>query len=83
MAQKAQTYIDKSGNSWLVFYDKDGDPDWNTWTTNRLSAKPNRIYKNEELGLEIGIGIRYATWNVSCTQGLLLWNRKLVTLRLG
>ena len=24
MAQKAETYIDKSGNSWLVFYDKDG-----------------------------------------------------------
>ena len=38
MAQKAETYIDKSGNSWLVFYDKDRDPDWNTWTTNRLSA---------------------------------------------
>ncbi len=55
MAQKAETYIDKSGNSWLVFYDRDGDPDWNTWTTNRLSAKPNRIYKNEKLGLEIGI----------------------------
>lgn len=55
MAQKAQTYIDKSGNSWLVFYDKDGDAEWDTWTTNSLIVKPNRIYKNEELGLEIGI----------------------------
>ena len=49
MAQKAETYIDKSGNSWLVFYDKDGDSEWDTWTTNSLHVKPNRIYKNKEL----------------------------------
>ena len=55
MAQKAETYIDKSGNSWLVFYDKDGDSEWDNWTTNSLHVKPNRIYKKEELGLYIGI----------------------------
>ena len=34
MSQKAETFIDKNGKSWLVFYDRDGDKEYDLWTTN-------------------------------------------------
>lgn len=57
MAQKAETYIDKSGNSWLVFYDKDGDSDFDIWTTNRLVVAPTKVYYDEKYGIQIDIEV--------------------------
>ena len=57
MAQKAETYIDKSGNSWLVFYDKDGDSDFDIWTTNRLVVVPTKVYYDEKYGIQINIEV--------------------------
>jgi len=57
MGQKAESYIDKSGNSWLVFYDKDGDKDWDIWTTNRLVVAPTKVYFDEQYGIQIDIEV--------------------------
>ncbi len=57
MAQKAENYKDKSGNSWLVFYDKDGDSNFDIWTTNRLVVVPTKVYLDKQYGIQISIEV--------------------------
>lgn len=48
MSEKAQSYIDESGKSWLVFYDRDGDKDYDTWTTNTKENQFTHEYVMQE-----------------------------------
>lgn len=48
MSEKAQSYLDESGKSWLVFYDRDGDKDYDTWTTNTKENQFTHKYVLED-----------------------------------
>ena len=47
MSRKAETFIDKNGKSWLVFYDRDGDKEYDLWTTNNKENEITHSYKIE------------------------------------
>ena len=47
MGEKAQLYLDDSGKTWLVFYDRDGDKEYDTWTTNQPNNKITHQFKIE------------------------------------
>lgn len=55
MSQKAETFIDKNGKSWLVFYDRDGDKEYDLWTTNNQENEITHSYKIETSRGELSI----------------------------
>jgi hypothetical protein len=60
MSQKAESYLDESGKNWLVFYDRDGDKEYDTWTTNQPNNEFTHEFKieNEKAVVYVNFEIR-------------------------